>query len=1220
MPNQKTRFIIQFRNSAPDFKKSHTNEFHIAGKIREKYQFDDEFFTITGNVILANFPAVRKFTVKYNLNKADHEKVGNGLVNGVGLLDEIYHFVLREYEKSANPGVFSRAIDHLGKKLGKKKLDRVILEFSEVFPSVEVFKGVKTNKQYLEEFTEGRSNKEIVLEELILLHFANFNPAAKKMLELFSEDYLSEKESYGKALAVLDGFFKTEPAFGPDNQDIFTMLKTPIMNHPEDIESQLDFILKRWEIIIKDKFSRRILTGKDLIKEDRRFEWGGGGGAPTIVPKYKGLLDDADFLSIGKSGYKYASMSYLDYEEPEQFTQDIHWMPNVVMIAKNSLVWLDQLSKKYERHIHRLDQVPDEELDELASWNINSLWLIGVWERSRASQTIKQIMGNPDAAPSAYSLYDYEIAHEIGGYEAYKNLNERARARGIRLASDMVPNHTGIYSKWVVEHPHYFIQSYHSPFPNYTFSGVNLSDDPNVEVRIEDGYWRRSDASVVFHRYDRRNGDSRFIYHGNDGTNMPWNDTAQLNMLLPEVREAVIQKIFEVARMFSIIRFDAAMTLAKKHFQRLWYPHPGTGGDIPSRADYAMTREEFDAVFPKEFWREVVDRINEEMPETLLLAEAFWLMEGYFVRTLGMHRVYNSAFMHMLMNEENSKYRDLITNTLEFEPEILKRYVNFMSNPDEETAIKQFGTDDKYFGTCMLMITLPGLPMLAHGQVEGYTEKYGMEFKKAYYNESPNQWLVERHKREIFPILKKRYLFSEIYNFWFFDFHDNIGYINENVYAYTNVYRNERALVFYNNKYDSAFGRIKYSAPKLVNTGNGNKEIQTRSLADSLNIKNDYKHFYIFREHISGLEFIRSGDELHNDGFYVELGGFKYLIFWEFREVFDENGEFRNLRNKLGGNGTNSIAGMLYEERLRPVHEAVENVVDEKTLQTFIDEIVLKEKKTDGLSGNIRFMVNRFGQLINLLNERYQLHADVNIAVNDLEESLLAIKDLRSTLKQALSQDMYHRYVDAEKVLPIGADWNYKETSALYLCWFMVYEIKKIFKDKEPVNQYNFFDQLMLDKPVYNIFRKTGMGDAEYNKEMLILRTLIESGSRILKIEEVLPPFANEKNPSERYLTAERVKSISALVEIPYVKTLLGVNEWQGVVYYSKENLDDLFDWILAVTLVNYLSLEKDEVQDKSVMNEYIISSYYLRDYLKELSAKSDYKLEVFLKNLGRKA
>jgi len=32
-------------------------------------------------------------------------------------------------------------------------------------------------------------------------------------------------------------------------------------------------------------------------------------------------------------------------------------------------------------------------------------------------------------------------------------------------------------------------------------------------------------------------------------------------------------------------------------------------------------------------------------------------MEGYFVRTLGMHRVYNSAFMNMLRDEENANYR-----------------------------------------------------------------------------------------------------------------------------------------------------------------------------------------------------------------------------------------------------------------------------------------------------------------------------------------------------------------------------------------------------------------------------------------------------------------------------------------------------------------------------------------------------------------------------------
>lgn len=241
-------------------------------------------------------------------------------------------------------------------------------------------------------------------------------------------------------------------------------------------------------------------------------------------------------------------------------------------------------------------------------------------------------------------------------------------------------------------------------------------------IFLEDHYYDRTDAAVVFKRVDYTSGDTRYIYHGNDGTSMPWNDTAQLNYLKPEVREAVMQTILEVARKFPIIRFDAAMTLTKRHYQRLWFPEPGSGGAIPSRAEHGLTKQEFDRLMPNEFWREVVDRVAQEAPDTLLLAEAFWLMEGYFVRTLGMHRVYNSAFMNMLRNEENANYRTLIKNTLEFEPEILKRYVNFMNNPDERTAVEQFGKGDKYFGVCTLMCTLPGLPMFGHGQIEGFAE------------------------------------------------------------------------------------------------------------------------------------------------------------------------------------------------------------------------------------------------------------------------------------------------------------------------------------------------------------------------------------------------------------------------------------------------------------------------------------------------------------------
>ena len=255
----------------------------------------------------------------------------------------------------------------------------------------------------------------------------------------------------------------------------------------------------------------------------------------------------------------------------------------------------------------------------------------------------------------------------------------------------MVPNHMGIDSRWVIEHPERFISVAEPPFPAYTFSGENLADDDRVEIRLEDHYWNDTDAAVVFERRDRATGERRYVYHGNDGTSFPWNDTAQLDYLKADVREAVIQTILEVARRFPVIRFDAAMVLAKKHIERLWWPEPGSGGAIPSRSEHAMTRAEFERLMPHEFWREVVDRVAAEAPDTLLLAEAFWLLEGYFVRTLGMHRVYNSAFMHMLRDEDNAGYRKVIRDTVEFDPEILQRYVNFHDEPgrgDRDRAVR----------------------------------------------------------------------------------------------------------------------------------------------------------------------------------------------------------------------------------------------------------------------------------------------------------------------------------------------------------------------------------------------------------------------------------------------------------------------------------------------------------------------------------------------------
>src|SRR5690606_19282592 len=130
-----------------------------------------------------------------------------------------------------------------------------------------------------------------------------------------------------------------------------------------------------------------------------------------------------------------------------------------------------------------------------------------------------------------------------------------------------------------------------------------------------------------------------------------------LDYLKSQVRAAVIETIVAVAQRFKVIRFDAAMTLVKRHIRRLWHPPPGEGGAVPSRSRWATSAGEFELAMPHEFWRELVDTLAARAPDTLLVAEAFWLLEGYFVRALGMHRVYNSAFMHLLADERNAEHR-----------------------------------------------------------------------------------------------------------------------------------------------------------------------------------------------------------------------------------------------------------------------------------------------------------------------------------------------------------------------------------------------------------------------------------------------------------------------------------------------------------------------------------------------------------------------------------
>ncbi|HPL81843.1 MAG TPA: hypothetical protein PLU23_05010, partial [Anaerolineaceae bacterium] len=281
-------------------------------------------------------------------------------------------------------------------------------------------------------------------------------------------------------------------------------------------------------------------------------------------------------------------------------------------------------------------------------------------------------------------------------------------------------------------------------------------------------------------------------------------------------------------------------------------------------------------------------------------------------------------FMNMLRNEENAKYRQLIKSTLTFDPEILKRYVNFMNNPDEKTAVEQFGKGDKYFGICTLLATMPGLPMFGHGQIEGYSEKYGMEYYRPYWDEQPDLGFVDAHRYNIFPILHRRKLFAEVADFRLYDFKANEHEVDENVFAYSNALGNIAALVIYNNRFGNASGWIKTSAPYLVKQGNeGN--LHTQNLAQALRLPNIREGFLVMRDQVSRKFYLRSMSEVHDKGLFFDLNAYERMVLSDFHIVHGE--QYAQLHAHLQGRPVDNIDATLEDLQMQPLLRELEGML-----------------------------------------------------------------------------------------------------------------------------------------------------------------------------------------------------------------------------------------------------------------------------------------------------
>src|SRR5512134_494020 len=105
------------------------------------------------------------------------------------------------------------------------------------------------------------------------------------------------------------------------------------------------------------------------------------------------------------------------------------WHPLLYQI--NTRVWLQALSGGIGRSA-TLDDVPDRELDRLAEYRFDWIWLLSVWETGEAGCAVSRSradwrkefedtlpdLKDEDIAGSGFAVTGYRVARKLGGARA----------------------------------------------------------------------------------------------------------------------------------------------------------------------------------------------------------------------------------------------------------------------------------------------------------------------------------------------------------------------------------------------------------------------------------------------------------------------------------------------------------------------------------------------------------------------------------------------------------------------------------------------------------------------------------------------------------------------------------------------------------------------------------------------------------------------------------
>ena len=366
----------------------------------------------------------------------------------------------------------------------------------------------------------------------------------------------------------------------------------------------------------------------------------------------------------------------------------------------NTRAWLYELSKKYDRQILKISDIPTEEYDNLRDNGVDIVWMMGIWKLGKYGLEFDRKNGDyshllPDFRPddiigSPFAITEYSCNHDIGTDSDLKELRRQLNSRGIKLMLDFIPNHSAFDANYVNKYPDMYI---------------------NAPEGVQDT-----------NRYN-----SIGIAYGSDIGYKPWKDVAQLNIWNKKTREYMVENFLAVLTYADAVRCDVAYLVLNDVFEETWKYE---------LEYYNYTRPD------TEFWTEAFKAGKELNPEAIFLAE---LYEGKYTEILlelGFTYVYDKTLLDKLvMNAQDVKEYIKSKNN-----DFWKNTCHYVENHDEERIVFKTGSNyQKAKAAGTIAATVGGMIFMQHGQWEGKKNRLDVHLRRAA-EEEDNAELVSYYK------------------------------------------------------------------------------------------------------------------------------------------------------------------------------------------------------------------------------------------------------------------------------------------------------------------------------------------------------------------------------------------------------------------------------------------------------------------------------------------